>query len=157
MAIGDLAAAAGLDVWTSAQDLNLGYQNDNQRGDDIALVMSRTSLLELGAAVSVTVFGTNWSAVTGFPPYCIKVGPMVYLFGAVKLSGSGSYSDMFTIPTAMQPPTGGARFIGNAINSSGVGFELVLTSGVVAVPAGYDIGSPGAGANVPLHCFWFMN
>ena len=39
MAIGDAAAAAGLDVFPSDQDLRLGYQNDNQRGDDIAAVM----------------------------------------------------------------------------------------------------------------------
>jgi len=36
MAIGDKAAAKGLTVYTSAQAHSLGYQNDNQRGDDIA-------------------------------------------------------------------------------------------------------------------------
>lgn len=35
MAIGDTAAAAGLQVFPSSQDWRLGYQNDNQRGDDI--------------------------------------------------------------------------------------------------------------------------
>jgi hypothetical protein len=36
MAIGDAAAAAGLTVFPSSQDWRLGYQNDNQRGDDLA-------------------------------------------------------------------------------------------------------------------------
>jgi hypothetical protein len=36
MAIGDLARAAGLTVYEGTQDARYGYQNDNQRGDDIA-------------------------------------------------------------------------------------------------------------------------
>lgn len=36
MAIGDAAAAKGLTVYAATQAHNLGYQNDNQRGDDIA-------------------------------------------------------------------------------------------------------------------------
>lgn len=36
MAIGDKAAAKGLTVYSASQAHNLGYQNDNQRGDDIA-------------------------------------------------------------------------------------------------------------------------
>jgi len=36
MAIGDDAAAAGLAVYAATQDLRKGYENDNQRGDEIA-------------------------------------------------------------------------------------------------------------------------
>jgi len=36
MAIGDKAAAKGLPVYAASQAHSLGYQNDNQRGDDIA-------------------------------------------------------------------------------------------------------------------------
>lgn len=36
MAIGDKAAAKGLSVWASSQAHSLGYQNDNQRGDELA-------------------------------------------------------------------------------------------------------------------------
>lgn len=36
MAIGDKAAAKGLTVFANSQAHSLGYQNDNQRGDDIA-------------------------------------------------------------------------------------------------------------------------
>jgi len=36
MAIGDDAAAAGYEVFEDTQDRRMGYQNDNQRGDDLA-------------------------------------------------------------------------------------------------------------------------
>jgi hypothetical protein len=36
MAIGDAGAAKGLTVYPSSQARSLGYQNDNQRADDIA-------------------------------------------------------------------------------------------------------------------------
>lgn len=36
MAIGDKAFAKGLATYASSQAHSLGYQNDNQRGDDIA-------------------------------------------------------------------------------------------------------------------------
>lgn len=36
MAVGDKAAAAGLQVFPSTQNVNQGYINDNQRGDELA-------------------------------------------------------------------------------------------------------------------------
>ena len=36
MAIGDAGAAKGMVIYASTQDRRLGYQNDNQRADDIA-------------------------------------------------------------------------------------------------------------------------
>jgi hypothetical protein len=39
MAIGDKAAAAGLVVYPATQDVRLGYENDNQRGDELATHM----------------------------------------------------------------------------------------------------------------------
>jgi hypothetical protein len=36
MATGDAAAAAGLQVFASTQDIRLGYNNDNVRGDELA-------------------------------------------------------------------------------------------------------------------------
>lgn len=44
MAIGDAAAAAGLTVYAATQAAQLGYQNDNQRGDDIAAVMAHVGM-----------------------------------------------------------------------------------------------------------------
>ncbi|PYY57778.1 hypothetical protein DEJ17_09770 [Curtobacterium sp. MCSS17_011] len=46
MAIGDAAAAAGLATYTSTQDRRLGYQNDNQRGDELAAALARIKTLE---------------------------------------------------------------------------------------------------------------
>lgn len=46
MAIGDLAALAGLAVYNETQDRRLGYQNDNQRGDEIAAAMQGWSNLD---------------------------------------------------------------------------------------------------------------
>lgn len=40
MATGDAAAAAGLQVFASTQDIRLGYDNDNVRGDELATHMT---------------------------------------------------------------------------------------------------------------------
>jgi hypothetical protein len=49
MATGDLAASKGLKVFAATQDRRLGYDNDNQRGDDVAAVMIRADKLESSA------------------------------------------------------------------------------------------------------------
>jgi len=46
VAIGDAAAAAGLATYASTQDRRLGYQNDNQRGDELAAALTRIKALE---------------------------------------------------------------------------------------------------------------
>jgi hypothetical protein len=46
MAIGDLAKTKGLAVYPDTQDRRLGFQNDNQRGDDIAATMNRLDTVE---------------------------------------------------------------------------------------------------------------
>lgn len=71
MAIGDKAAAKGLTVYTSAQAHSLGYQNDNQRGDDIAdeidnrttadaLKVDKASII-IQAATPANIAGTGYS------------------------------------------------------------------------------------------------
>jgi hypothetical protein len=60
MAVGDAAAAKGLATYTSAQSASLGYQNDNQRGDDIAATMTRLDIVEK-AAVGTPAFGVKRS------------------------------------------------------------------------------------------------
>jgi hypothetical protein len=59
MAIGDAAAAAGLAVFASAQDKRLGYQNDNQRGDDIAVEIAARAAADtaLGASTAALSAG----------------------------------------------------------------------------------------------------
>jgi hypothetical protein len=44
MAIGDIGAAHGLVIYAGTQDRRLGYQNDNQRADDIGTLMDAVAL-----------------------------------------------------------------------------------------------------------------
>lgn len=71
MAIGDKAAAKGLAVYASSQAHSLGYQNDNQRGDDIAdeidaratavaLKVDKSNIL-IQATAPANVAGTGYS------------------------------------------------------------------------------------------------
>ena len=46
MAIGDAAAAKGLAVYSSAQQSSNGFENNNQRGDEIAPTMTRLDTVE---------------------------------------------------------------------------------------------------------------
>lgn len=67
MAIGDLAASAGLAVFAGTQDRRLGYQNDNQRGDELAAHMLTGGHALDGAGMSgvlpVAKGGTGGSTV----------------------------------------------------------------------------------------------
>ena len=56
MAIGDAAAAKGLVVYPSTQDKRLGYQNDNQRGDELAaeITARETAISDLTTKLGVT-------------------------------------------------------------------------------------------------------
>jgi hypothetical protein len=61
MAVGDAAAAAGLTTWSSTSDPRLGYQYDNQRGDDIANEMTARANGD-AASVQKTMFVVQPSA-----------------------------------------------------------------------------------------------
>lgn len=65
MAIGDRAAAKGLKVYTSAQDRRLGFENDNQRGDEIADTMDRLDNVE--KFINQPIFSTYRGAVQSAP------------------------------------------------------------------------------------------
>lgn len=71
MAIGDKAAAKALVVYTASQAHSLGYQNDNQRGDDIAdeidariaadaLKLDKANFL-IAATAPANIAGTGYS------------------------------------------------------------------------------------------------
>jgi hypothetical protein len=47
MAVGDKAAAKGLQVYPPNQKVGLGYQNDNQRGDELADEMTARAAADL--------------------------------------------------------------------------------------------------------------
>ncbi len=54
MAIGDAAAAAGLEVFPATQDKRLGYENDNYRGDEIAAeIAARVAAVSAEAAARI--------------------------------------------------------------------------------------------------------
>lgn len=113
-------------------------------------------------SVQVTTFGTNWTAGTGSQIPKVQLnGNRVDLTGSVLLGAgpTGGYTNILTVPAAFQPPSTGARFVGNAILSGGgVAVELQLTAGVLNAPSGaYNIGSLPFGNRVPLHCFWYMD
>lgn len=63
MAIGDAGAAKGLVIYPATQDIRLGYQNDNQRADDIAAAMTRLDTAESNLKAPTAV--VNGSAVGG--------------------------------------------------------------------------------------------
>lgn len=61
MAAGDLAAAAGLDVFPATADVRQGYENDNIRGDELADHMLNG--------------GHSASKITGLTAAAVKSGP----------------------------------------------------------------------------------
>lgn len=63
MAIGDAGAAKGLIIYPATQDRSLGYQNDNQRADDIAATMVRLDKAESNLKTPSVV--SNGNAVGG--------------------------------------------------------------------------------------------
>lgn len=60
MAIGDAAGAKGLKVYSASDLVTLGYQQNNQRGDEIAAVMARADKLET-QSIGVPKFGVRKS------------------------------------------------------------------------------------------------
>jgi len=55
MAIGDAAAAAGLEVFPSSQDKRLGYQNDNKRGDELAAEIAARAAADTALTAAVAL------------------------------------------------------------------------------------------------------
>lgn len=60
MAIGDLGASFGLTVYPDTQDVALGYQNSNQRADDIAVQIRRITVQNSTPSGSGHVTGDIW-------------------------------------------------------------------------------------------------
>lgn len=65
MATGDAAARQGLKTYTSAQDRRLGWDNDNQRGDDVAATMDRLDTVE--KFINQPIFSTYRGAAQNAP------------------------------------------------------------------------------------------
>lgn len=65
MAIGDAAAAAGLEVVPATQDIRLGYLRINQKGDEIAA--NKTVVTSLTTTVGTKVAKSDIIAQTATP------------------------------------------------------------------------------------------
>jgi hypothetical protein len=65
MAIGDAAAAAGLEVVPATQDIRLGYARINQKGDELAA--EKTARTALASVVATKVAKADIIAQTATP------------------------------------------------------------------------------------------
>jgi hypothetical protein len=89
-------------------------------------------------AADVTTAGSGWQLGSGGgKPRVRRVGTMVHLSGAAIRTGSGSVSNILTIPAAFRPAAGQTVFIGAGVTDNGIAYELALLNGVVSIPGGY--------------------
>jgi hypothetical protein len=72
MAIGDAAAAAGLEVVPATQDIRLGYARINQKGDELAA--EKTARAALASVVAAKVAKADMIAQTETPPNIAGTG-----------------------------------------------------------------------------------
>lgn len=125
MAIGDKAAAKGLQVFPSTQDRRLGFQNDNQRGDDIADTMTRLDTIEKQQRFVAGEIGDGTDG-NGFVKFGHSLGkvPVVTLTGINKGTIPESLTYVVWSKTATQVtvivyrhdgPAGGRPFVGNNV------------------------------------------
>jgi len=64
MAIGDAGAAKGLLIYPSTQAHSLGYQNDNQRADDIAAEIDARAAADAAIVAAVRPITTGGTGAT---------------------------------------------------------------------------------------------
>ncbi|QGZ16912.1 minor tail protein [Arthrobacter phage LittleTokyo] len=106
----------------------------------------------------ITTFGTGIEALTGsHKPRLFRVGPIVHMFGAVKLLSGGATNNLLTVPDgwgALGVGTG-TVFIGAGFTSLSAGFELVIANNVVSIPGGYGINSIAVNSIFPLVANWY--
>lgn len=82
--------------------------------------------------VNISNFGANWTAGTGAQvPRIVRQGNICNLYGAVTFGTGASTNNILTIPLALQPTTGGLRFIGTSVAGNGAQGVLRLDSGVL--------------------------
>lgn len=110
---------------------------------------------------NVTVFGDGWEATPGASnvPRVRRVGNQVFLYGSVRKrpTGSGSGSNLLSIPAGFIPSTTATRPIGTTVLSNAQFTGLFLTGAVVSSAAGYGTFNPTAGVAVPLVCSWWLD
>lgn len=106
-------------------------------------------------STAITTFGTGWTPLTGgHVPRLYRAGGNVFLVGGVTQNTGGLVSNILTVQTAFRPSTTGTMFVGHGVTSGGESYELVLSAGVLSIPAGYLTGNFTIGNAVPVTCSW---
>jgi hypothetical protein len=132
MATGDEARAAGLVVYTSAQDRRLGWDNDNNRGDELARAMTRIKTLEDRGKVGpwtdvafVTGWGNNTDVASWGTTQWRRIGDQyVEMRGQiVPRTGYALDETMFRLPTEGRPPV---RIQGTALENYGTPYLIAI-------------------------------
>lgn len=100
---------------------------------------------------TVTSFGTNWAATSGYAPVIMREGKKRTLVGAVTRSVGGPLSKLLTVPVEDRPV--GYVFLGAGSTSAGVAYQLrISAAGDVDVP----YGGGSAAAAYPLTGSWWV-
>jgi hypothetical protein len=136
VATGDKARARGLAVYDSAQDRRMGYDNDNQRGDEIAAVMDKTEPTQWTNVTFVNGFANHPNTtVWGLTQYRIIGDQYLELRGEVACpSGYGTDATMFTVPAAGRPPRNlQVLCLDNASATPGIAMVGVRSDGQVTL------------------------
>lgn len=107
--------------------------------------------------VTTLTLATGWAqAGSQHTPRLHRMGNMVWLFGGVTGSGAASVSNIASIPVGWRPSDPATRFVGSGVTSGGISYELVISSGTLAIPPGYSSASIPLGQAIPFVCSWVV-
>ena len=148
MATGDAAAAAGLAVFPPTQDLRLGYDNDNKRGDELANHMTNgthpfnkiTGTLQTNQIANGAVTGAKLAKryATGYTGLVNTIGDTIVF--NTGLTGP----QLVTLTPLHYDPTGGPTTGGGVIAPYIAAIHP--TNGNVTVGAWQIVGATGGAA-----------
>jgi hypothetical protein len=150
MATGDKAAAAGLKTYTSAQDRRLGFDNDNQRGDEIADVMARAAALEALSFKELFIVNSNRNTpITGnaenalvaadWAPPTKNIGFDTWSAGKLKILTPGDYMIIFSMGSVNGITNGQAYIKINGISRGFQNGSNATSTHVATLAAGAEI------------------
>lgn len=108
---------------------------------------------------NVATFGAIWSVTpgAGHVPRLHLVDGVVTLTGAMTLNAGASPNNILTVPLAFRPANVSTRFVGTGVSSAGVAYALTLSTGVLAIPTGYNAASLVGGTVIPVSSSWTMD
>jgi hypothetical protein len=106
-------------------------------------------------STAITTFGTGWTPLTGgHVPRLYRAGGIAFLVGGVIQNPGAVVGHILTVQTAFRPSSTATQFVGHGVTSGGESYELVLSAGVLSIPAGYLTGNFTFGNAVPVTCSW---